>query len=83
VINWIIPEKEFHNFLKGLVDAGFGNRIMFGSDQMTWPQTIEIGINAVNNADFLTLKQKEDIFYNNAAQFFGLSDEEIKVHKGK
>ena len=83
VINWIIPEKEFHNFLKGLVDAGFGDRIMFGSDQMTWPQTIEIGINAVNNAGFLTIKQKEDIFYNNAARFFGLSDEEIKKHKGK
>ena len=36
VISWILPRKEFQNFLQGLVDAGFGKRIMFGSDQMVW-----------------------------------------------
>lgn len=34
LIDWLIPRKEYHNFLKGLIDAGFGNRIMFGTDQM-------------------------------------------------
>lgn len=82
VINWILPRKEFHNFLKGLVDAGFGKRIMFGSDQMIWPETITTGIDAINSASFLTLEQKEDIFYNNAASFFRFSEEEIKLHKG-
>ncbi len=82
VINWVLPTKEFHNFLKGLVDAGFGKRIMFGTDQMIWPETIDDAIEAVNSADFLTLEQKEDIFYNNAARFMGLSDEEINRHKG-
>lgn len=80
VINWILPKAEFHDFLKGLMNAGFGNRIMFGSDQMTMPETIGIGIDAINSADFLTLKQKEDIFYNNAARFLGLSKEEIEQH---
>ncbi|WP_179344911.1 amidohydrolase family protein [Winogradskyella ursingii] len=83
VINWVLPRKEFHNFLKGLVDAGFGKRIMFGTDHMIWVETIDDAIEAINSADFLTLKQKEDIFYNNAAKFLKLSDSEIKKHKGK
>jgi hypothetical protein len=83
VICWAIPRKEFYHFLKGLVDAGFGDRIMFGSDQMVWPETIGEGIEAVNTASFLTMEQKAAIFYNNAAKFLGLSDEEIKRHKGE
>ncbi|WP_224491143.1 amidohydrolase family protein [Robertkochia flava] len=81
VICWNLPRKEFHNYLKGLIDAGFGKRIMYGSDQMIWPSTIADGIEAVNTADFLTMEQKEDIFYNNAAGFLELSEEEIKAHK--
>lgn len=82
-IDWILPKAEFHNFLKGLVDSGFGKRIMFGSDQMVWPETIDIAVDAVNSADFLTLKQKEDIFFNNAARFLNLSEEKIKESKSK
>ena len=83
VIDWILPRKEFHNFLKGLVDAGFGKRIMFGTDQMIWVETIDDAIESVNSADFLTLEQKEDIFYNNAAKFLGFTEEEIKMHKSQ
>ena len=82
-IDWVLPKKEFHNFLKGLVEAGFGKRIMFGTDQMVWVETIDDAIAAVNSATFLSLDQKEDIFYNNAARFLGLSDEEIKKHKSQ
>lgn len=82
VICWGIPKAEFHNFLKGLVDAGFGNRIMFGSDQMVWVKTIDEGIEAINTADFLSMEQKENIFYNNAAQFLGLTETQIKRDKG-
>lgn len=39
-INWIIPQEEFHEYLRRLVQAGFGNRLMFGSDQMWWPEAI-------------------------------------------
>jgi hypothetical protein len=80
-IDWILPKVEFQNFLKGLVDSGFGKRIMFGSDQMVWPETIDIAIEAVNSAEFLTLSQKEDIFFNNAARFLNLSEEKIKQYK--
>ena len=81
VINWILPQQEFNTYVKSLVDSGFGNRMMYGSDQMVWPQLISTGIETVNNADFLTMEQKEDIFYDNAATFLGLSEEEIQNHK--
>ena len=77
VIGWVLPQLEFHNFIEGLVRAGFGKRIMFGSDQMVWPNTIVETIDAVNSADFLTLEQKADIFFNNAAEFLNLSADEI------
>jgi len=80
VIDWVLPRKEFHHFLKGLVDAGFGKRIMFGTDQMIWVETIDDAVEAINSAEFLTLEQKEDIFYNNAAKFLGFTENEIKMH---
>ncbi len=69
VISWILPRKEFHRYLRRLVEAGFGQRVMFGSDQMLWPQGLRIAIQAVETADFLTPAQKRDIFYDNAARF--------------
>jgi predicted TIM-barrel fold metal-dependent hydrolase len=80
VISWVLPRKEFQSYLKGLVDAGFGKRIMFGTDQMMWVDTISDSIEAVNSADFLTVDQKADIFYNNAARFLELPESEIKKH---
>ena len=74
VICWYLPRQEFQQYLKGLVDAGYSKRIMFGSDQMTWPDEISNGIEAINSADFLTLDQKADIFYYNAHRFLNLSN---------
>ena len=71
-IDWALPRKEFHRYLRGLVEAGFGKRIMFGSDTSMWPQTIGIGIEAIESADFLSSAQKRDILYNNAARFLRL-----------
>jgi len=81
--NWGVPRKEFHFILKRLVEAGYTKRIMFGSDQMVWPQTIEVGIEAITSADFLTEEQKRDILYNNAARFLRLSKEQIDRHHGR
>jgi predicted TIM-barrel fold metal-dependent hydrolase len=83
VINWILPKEELYSYLKELITAGFGDRIMYGSDQMAWPQTIDVSIETINSANFLSLEQKEDIFYDNAAKFLGLSEEEIKKHKAR
>lgn len=68
-ITWVIPQTAFYDYLKALIRAGLGKRIMFGSDQMRWPEMIEKGIKAIEEADFLTEEQKRDILYNNAAKF--------------
>jgi predicted TIM-barrel fold metal-dependent hydrolase len=75
VIDWYIPKAEFYTYLKRLVEAGFSNRIMYGSDQMQWPQSIGASIQTIEQAPFLSKQQKRDIFYNNAVRFFKLSNE--------
>ncbi len=79
-ITWIIPRQAFMDFLERLTRAGLSKRIMFGSDQMLLPETIGMAIDAIQDAEFLTVEQKADIFYNNAARFLRLSDEEIARH---
>lgn len=74
------PRAGFYRYLKAIVDAGYGERVMFGSDQMVWPGIIEPAILAIERAPFLSPKQKRDIFYNNAARFLRLSREEIARH---
>lgn len=68
-ITWIIPRSAFYDYLKRLIEAGLGKRLMFGSDQMRWPEMIGKGIQAIEEADFLTDEQKRDILYNNAVRF--------------
>ncbi len=74
------PRPAFYAYLKGIVDAGYGDRVMFGSDQMIWPGVIEPSIQAIEQAPFLSEAQKRDILYNNAARFLRLSKEEIARH---
>lgn len=77
VIDHAYPRVEFHSYLKRLVDAGFARRIMFGSDQMVWPGVIEVAIENIESADFLSAGQKRDILFNNAARFLRLSAEQV------
>lgn len=77
---WAFPRRAIHTHLRGLVELGLSKRIMFGSDQMMWPETIEVAIETIESADFLTEQEKRDIFYNNAARFLRLGDEEIARH---
>jgi predicted TIM-barrel fold metal-dependent hydrolase len=81
VIAYTQPRPAFYRYLQALVDAGFGPRIMFGSDQMVWPETIERAIQAIEQAPFLTPAQKRDIFYNNAARFLRLDAATQAKHK--
>ena len=80
VIVHTLPRPEFYRFLRVITDAGYGNRVMFGSDQMVWPGTIERGIQVIEDAPFLSDDQKRDIFYNNAARFLRFTEEEIASH---
>jgi hypothetical protein len=80
VIVYTQPRPAFYRYLGALVDAGFGKRIMFGSDQMVWPETMERGIAVIKEAPFLTAEQKRDILYNNAARFLKLDEATIARH---
>jgi predicted TIM-barrel fold metal-dependent hydrolase len=61
-----------YRYLSALIDAGLGNRLMWGSDQMNWPGTIDLSLDAIREAPFLSEQQKRDILYNNAARFLRL-----------
>jgi hypothetical protein len=82
VIVYTQPRAAFYRFLRGIVEAGFEKRVMFGSDQMVWPGTIERAIAVIEDAPFLNEEQKRDILYNNAARFLRLSEEDIAKHHG-
>ena len=82
VLNWHLPRAEFHRYLSRLITAGFAARILFGSDQMIWPDAIDVAIESIESATFLSETQTRDIFYNNAARFLDLSEEEIARHHG-
>jgi hypothetical protein len=69
---WSYPRKEVNRYIERLVDAGFEDRVMFGTDQLIWPNLMEYSIGMIQNADYLTPEQKRDILYNNAARFLRL-----------
>ena len=74
-INWIGGEAgkpAFQQFLAESIGRGLEKRIMFGSDEMGWPDSIELAIKGVDSAPFLSPQQKTDIFYENAMTFFRL-----------
>jgi predicted TIM-barrel fold metal-dependent hydrolase len=83
VIVYTQPRAAFYRYLRGIVEAGFEKRVMFGSDQMVWPGVIERAIAVIDEAPFLSEQQKRDIFYNNAARFLRLSEEEIARHHAR
>lgn len=70
----------FYRFLRGIVEAGYADRVMFGSDQIIWPGLIDVAVRSIDEAPFLTPDQKRGIFYDNAARFLRLGDEEIARH---
>jgi len=80
VIVYTQPRAAFYRYLKRIVEAGYGKRVMFGSDQMVWPGTIERSIRVIEEAPFLSDEQKRDILYNNAVRFLRLSGEEVSRH---
>jgi hypothetical protein len=66
----LVPRTAYYHHLRGLVEAGFASRIMFGSD---FPGQLTEGIDAILAADFLSAEQKADILCHNAARFLRLT----------
>ena len=78
---WSYPIKEINMYIQRIVDAGFEDRVLFGTDQMYWPKLMATSISVIQNADYLTPQQKRDILYNNAARFLRLDQKE--THQAK
>jgi len=72
VINWYIARPEFYRYLRRIVEAGYADRVLFGSDQMHWPDAIGLAVDAIESAPFLSADQKRAIFYENAVRFLKL-----------
>jgi predicted TIM-barrel fold metal-dependent hydrolase len=69
---WSYPLQEVNRYIQRLVEAGFEDRVMFGTDQLEWPKLMAYSISIIQNADYLSPEQKRDILYNNAARFLRL-----------
>jgi predicted TIM-barrel fold metal-dependent hydrolase len=71
---WSYPIKEVNRYIQRMVEAGFEDRVMFGTDQMMWPNLMAQSIAIIDTAEYLTPEQKRDILYNNAARFLRLDE---------
>ena len=75
---WSYPLKEVNGYIQRLVDAGFEDRVMFGTDELVWPKLMATSISVIQDADYLTPEQKRDILYNNAARFLRIDPAKAK-----
>ena len=60
-----------------------GTRLMFGSDQMMWPEAIGWAIEGIESVSFLTEEQKRDIFFNHAVRFLRLAERSLMRSSSK
>ena len=65
--------------LRRLIDAGFGGRIMFGSDTRPAGPILR----RLQNIDWLSTSQRRAILYDNAARFLRLDAPTIARHHGR
>lgn len=69
ITNSIMPLAQYEETLRRLIDAGFKDRIMFGSDAMPLQPIIE----RTNRIEWLSDEDKLAIFYGNAARFLRIN----------
>lgn len=82
VLNWVPEASHFLKpFLKLAKAYDVLDRVMYGSDQMRWPEAMDTAIQNIQSIDFLTQAEKRGIFYGNAARFLNLSEETISNHQ--
>lgn len=79
-MQWYYPRTFFYRHLQALVEAGYEDRILFGSDQSIWPGVLDSAIDIVREAPFLTDEQERAILYDNAARFLGFPQARIDGH---
>jgi predicted TIM-barrel fold metal-dependent hydrolase len=76
ILNSVAPAETHEAELKRLITAGFGDRIMFGSDTRPAAPILR----RLENIAWLTEKQRRAILYDNAARFLRLDAQTIARH---
>jgi len=71
VLLWVDPiVKDYAvRLLKQAKQVGLLDRVMFGSDQMVWPEAINKSVAFLNEQEYLSEEEKKMIFYENAKRF--------------
>lgn len=69
ITNGAMPVEQYEAALKMLIDAGFADRIMFGSDNLPVAPILA----RIKAVEWLSEEQRRAILHDNAARFFGLS----------
>ena len=67
------------DWFREMFSHDLGKRIMFGTDQMAWPDAVGMAIEVIESVKFLTEEQRRDILYNNAARFLRLTASDGRV----
>ncbi len=75
---WSYPLDDVHYYIKRMIQAGFGKRIMYGTDFMMWPRLFETSMGVIEHAQYLSEDQKRDILFNNAVRFLRLDKNQFE-----
>lgn len=75
--NWWAGDA-FHDDLDDLVKAGFGKRILYGSDSIVFPGILDYTREQIEQAEYLSDAQKRDILFNNAVRFLRLDEADVR-----
>ena len=70
ITNGAMPVDQYEATLRRLIDAGFGDRIMFGTDNLPIAPILE----RLSSFGWLSEPQRRAILYDNAARFFRMED---------
>lgn len=66
-------DSDVWPYINAFVDAGFEDRILYGTDQMVWPDLVDVSINRVRRTAALSQAVKRKFLYTNAARFLRIN----------
>ena len=64
--DWLLGRATFDRMLRETVAMIGSDRVLFGSDQMVWPQQMPVAVQTIRDASYLTAADRENIFRRNA-----------------
>jgi uncharacterized protein len=66
---WLFPKLTLR-MVRETIDAIGSDRLLFGTDQMLWPQMISKSVEIISNAPNLSQEEKKQILWENSANLF-------------